>query len=142
MKKQLAAGLLSGILAMAFAVAIHAGEKKGCDKSAGGDQAWARKCKVKCNANVEVTNTDDGVVVKMTATDPEDVKKIQECWAKRAASKAARSDGSEKAAAACLCGGCAKTAKPEPEKVTKTEQTPAACGSTKKGGTCPSRKAE
>ena len=69
-----------------------------------------------CSANVEVTNTDNGVVVKMTATDPEDVKKIQECWAKRAACKAARSDGGEKASATC--------------------------DSKKKSGICPSRKAE
>ena len=127
MKKLLTAGLLSGILAVGFAGAIHAGDKhaghkhaevkKECDKGAKDAQARASYCEVKCSsAKVEVTNTDDGVVVKMTASTPEDVKKIQECWANRAACKAARSEGSEKAAAAC--------------------------GSTKKGGTCPSTKTE
>jgi len=115
MKKLLAAGLLSGILAMGFAIAIHAGENK-CGKGSGDAQACASSCKVACNATVEVTNTDNGVVVKMTAANPEDVKKIQECWANRADCKAARSAGSEKA--------------------------PATCGSKKKGGTCPSMKAE
>ena len=85
MKKRLAAELLSGILAVAFALVLHAEEKKECGKSAGDAQACVRYCKVMCNANVEVTNTDNGVVVKMTAANPEDVKKIQECWANRAA---------------------------------------------------------
>lgn len=126
MKKSLATAVLGGILAVGFAGAIHAGDKhaghkhaevkKECGKSAADAQACVRKCEVMCNATVEVTNTDNGVVVKMTATTPEDVKKIQECWANRAACKADRSDASEKA--------------------------PAACGSTKKGGTCPSIKAE
>jgi len=44
------------------------------------------------------------------------MRKIQECWANRAARKATRSAESEKA--------------------------PATCGSTKKVGTCPSMKAE
>ena len=109
MKKLLATGLLSGILAVGFAIAVHAEEKK-CGKSAADARADVSTCKVACNATVEVTNTDDGVVVKMTAATPENVKKIQECWAKRAACRAARSDGSEKAAAASgsstKCGGC------------------------------------
>ena len=117
MKKLLTTGLLSGILAVAFAVAIHAGEKKQCGRSAPETQACVNYCKVMCStAKVEVTNTENGVVVKMTAAKPEDVKKIQECWANRAACKATRSAGGEKA--------------------------PATCGSTKKGGTCPSVKAE
>ncbi len=116
MKKRLATGLLSGILAVAFALAIHAGEKKECSKSAGDAKASVRYCKVMRNATVEVTNTDNGVVVKMTAAKPEDVKKIQECWAKKAACKAARSAGAEKASDTCE--------------------------SKKKSGTCPSTKAE
>jgi len=112
MKKLLATGLLSGILAVGFALAIHAEEKKECDKSAAARQACVNCCKETCStASVEVNNTDNGVVVKMTAANPEDVKKIQECWANRAACKAARSAGIEKA--------------------------PATCASTKKGGTCP-----
>ena len=121
MKRLLATGLLSGILAAGFAGSIHAGDnhaghkhaemKQECGKGAEAAQADVSACKVACNATVEVTNTDNGVVVKMTAATPEDVKKIQECWANRAACKAARSDASEKA--------------------------PATCGSTKKGGTCP-----
>ena len=120
MKKLLATGLLSGILAVGFAGAIHAGGnhaghkhaevKKECGKSAEAAQACVRKCEVRCNATVEVTNTDNGVVIKMTAANPEDVKKIQECWAKRAACKAAITDGSEKAPAtsggSTKCGGC------------------------------------
>ncbi len=123
MKKLLATGLLSGILAVAFAGAIHAGDKhaghkhaevkKECGKSAADAQACVRKCEVMCNATVEVTNTDNGVVVKMTAATPEDVKRIQECWAKRAACKATRSQGIEKAAATSesgtKCGGCPST---------------------------------
>ena len=101
---------------VAFALAIHAGEKKACGRDARDAQACVRHCKVMCNATAEVTNTDNGVVVKVTAANPEDVKKIQECWANRAACKAARGAGSEKA--------------------------PATCGSKKKGGGCPSMKAE
>ena len=127
MNKLLATGLISGIIAAGFAGSIHAGGKhaghkhaevkKECGKSAVDAQACMNYCKETCStATVEVTNTDNVVVVKMTATTPEDVKKIQECWAKRAACKAARSAGSEKA--------------------------PATCGSIKKGGTCPIKKAE
>lgn len=115
MNRVFATGLLTGILAVGLAIAVHAEEKK-CGKSAEAAQACVRKCKVMCNATVEVTNTDSGVVVKVTASNPDDVKKIQECWAKRAACKASRIAASEKA--------------------------PAACGSTKKGGTCPGMKAE
>ena len=102
MKKLLGRGLLGGILAAGFAVAIHAGEKKECGKGVGAAQACVNYCKVTCStANVEVTNTDNGVVIKMTATNPEDIKKIQECWANRAACKAARSAGSEKKGGTC-----------------------------------------
>jgi len=126
MKKLLTTGILSAILAAGFAGAIHAAgdhaghkhahEKQECGKSAEAAQACVRKCEVMCNATVEVTNTDNGVVVKVTASNPEDVKKIQECWAKRSACKAARGEVTKKA--------------------------PATCGSTKKVGTCPSMKAE
>jgi len=109
MKKLLAAGLLGGIVALGFALVIHAEEKKTCGQSAGDAQACVRYCKVMCNATVEVTNTSDGVVVKMTAAEPEEVKKIQECWANRAACKAARSAATETAPATCRSrkkGGC------------------------------------
>ena len=97
MCKQLTIGLLCGVLSVAFTLALHAGE---CDGRKKDIQACVRDCKVMKDAKIEVTNTDNGVVVKMTATNPEDVKKIQECWANIAACKAARGDGSEKAPAA------------------------------------------
>jgi len=120
-EKLLTTGVLSGILVAAFAVAIHAEEKK-CGKSAEAGKACVNYCKETCRtATVEVTNTENGVVIKMTATNPDDVKKIQECWANREACRAARGDSSEKAATTCRSAGksAPKVAEQPKESATK-----------------------
>lgn len=117
MKKILVSGLLLMVLSAASVLMVYAGSEKKC----GGDKRLSDSCERYCeltkDAKTEVTNIDNGVIVKIMSDNPEVVKLIQECWANSAARKVARNAGSEK--------------------------TPAACGSKKKkGGTCPGMKAE
>ncbi len=117
MKKVLVSGLLLVALSAACVFMVYAGSEEKCGADKKLSRSRERYCKLMKDAKTEVTNTDNGVIVKVTSDDPEVVKLIQECWANRTACKAARSAGSEK--------------------------TPAICGSKKKnGGTCPSMKAE
>jgi len=82
MKKQLTLGIICGILAVTFTMAVHAEDAKACKAPV---KANLQDCKEICSATVEVTNTDKGVIVTITSDKPENVKTIQECWAKQAA---------------------------------------------------------
>ncbi len=83
MKKVLVAGLLLVALSAAFVLMVHgeSGEKCGSDKKL--SDSPERYCELMKGAKTEVTNTDNGVIVKVTSDDPEVVKLIQECWAKK-----------------------------------------------------------
>lgn len=102
MNKRLRIGMLSAILAVTFAVAVQAEEKKECGTSTPATQACMNRDKAMCStAKIEVTNTEDGVIVKIATANPEHVKKIQTCWANKTACKATRSTANKKAQAAC-----------------------------------------
>lgn len=82
MKKVLMSGVILVALFVAFVFTLHAGEEKKCkltkEQSHSGKGYW----KVMKDAKVEIANTDNGVIVKITSDNPETVKLIQECWAK------------------------------------------------------------
>ncbi len=100
-----------------------------CPAGTQGKSKCGQACKLMRDAAIEVTNTKDGVIVKITSKDAEAVKKIQACWAGKAAKMAAANAGEtakpKKCGSKSACGGCAgkkaaKTAKTgtwEPETI-------------------------
>ncbi len=82
MKKVLASGLILVVLSVALAFTLHAGAEKKCEFTKEQSHPYKGYWKAMKDAKIEVTNTDNGVIVKVTSDNPEAVKLIQECWAK------------------------------------------------------------
>lgn len=83
MKKVLVSGLLLVALSAASVLMVYAGSEKRCGSDKKLSSSRERYCELMKDAKTEVTNTDNGVIVKVTSDDPEVVKLIQECWAKK-----------------------------------------------------------
>ena len=83
MKKVLVSGLLLVVLSVASVLMVYAGSEKKCGSGKKLSDSRERYCELMKDAKTEVTNTDNGVMVKVTSDDPEVVKLIQECWAKK-----------------------------------------------------------
>ena len=110
MKKVLASGLVLVALFVALAFPLRAGEEKKCkftkEQSYAGKGCW----KVMKNAKVEVVvKTDNGVIVKITSGNPEAVKLIQKCWAKRQKGQCAMIPGQQYKEGSAKCKGKQKT---------------------------------
>ncbi len=98
MKKLLVSGLLLEALSAASVLMVYACPEKKCGSDKKLSPARERYCELMKGAKAEVTNSDNGVIVKVTSDDPEVVKLIQECWAKKqkglcATSKSSTSKG-------------------------------------------------
>ncbi len=83
MKKVLVSGLLLVVLSATSVLMVYAGSRKKCSSDKKLSYSRERYCKPIKDAKTEVTNTDNGVIVKVTSNDPKVVKLIQECWAKK-----------------------------------------------------------